>query len=249
MRFAVLQAGRSAPRARERLGNYGDMFVRLFAEPGTTWEVVNVAGDEFPARADEYDGYVISGSKYSVNDDKPWIHRLFDFIRELDAADVRLVGCCFGAQAVAVALGGEVRPNPAGWELGLRELTPSPAGRAVPALQGAPWPLRILESHQDIVTRLPPRAVHLGASPRTPHEAFSVGANTLCLQGHPEFDGAVVEEVVELMQDSLTPEEMRLARDSMAQAPHRDFLRERLLGFLMRRLHVAPPMASAARPS
>lgn len=247
MRFAVLQAGRSAPRARERLGNYGEMFVRLFAEPGTAWEVVNVAGDEFPARADAYDGYVITGSKYSVNDDKPWIHRLFAFIREMHAADVRVVGCCFGAQAVAVALGGAVQPNPLGWELGVRELTPSPAGRAVPALQGAPWPLRILESHQDIVTRLPAQAVHLGASPRTPHELFSVGGNTLCLQGHPEFDAAVIEEVIALMQDDLRPEEVQLARESLAQAPHREYLRDSLLGFLTRRLHVTMPAAPTAR--
>jgi GMP synthase (glutamine-hydrolysing) len=211
--------------------------------------VVNVAGDEFPARVADYDGYVITGSKYSVNDDKPWIHRLFAFIREMHAAEVRVVGCCFGAQAVAVALGGEVRPNPLGWDLGLREVAPSPAGRAVPALAGAPWPLRILESHRDIVTRLPAQAVHLGASARTPHELFAVGENMLCLQGHPEFDGAVIEEVIELMQDDLTPEELRLARDAMGQAPHRDFLREHLLGFLMRRLHVAPPAASAARQS
>ncbi len=247
MRFAVLQTGRSAPRARERLGNYGEMFVNLFAEPGTTWDVVNVAGDEFPARVDDYDGYVISGSKYSVHDDKPWIHRLFDFIREMDAAAVRVVGCCFGAQSVAVALGGEVHANPAGWELGLRELTPSAACRALPALKGAPWPLRILESHQEIVTRLPTHALHLAASPRTPNEIFSVGENTLCLQGHPEFDGLVIEEVLELMQEDLTPEELGLARASMAQAPHREFLRECLLGFLQRRVHIAPAAANAAR--
>ena len=246
MRFAVLQAGRSAPRARERLGNYGEMFVRLFAGPEATWEVVNVAGDEFPARADAYDGYVITGSKYSVNDEKPWIRRLFDFIREMEAARVRVVGCCFGAQAVAVALGGEVQPNPLGWELGVRELTPSSAGRAVPALQGAPWPLRILESHQDIVTRLPAQAMHLGASPRTPHEIFAVGENILCLQGHPEFDQAVVEEVIALMQDDLTPGAAQLARESLALAPHREYLRERLLGFLMRRRQVVMPAASAA---
>ena len=48
--------------------------------------------------------------------------------------------------------------------------------------------LRLLESHGEQVTRLPPTAELLGSSAGPPHEVFVAGAgNVLCVQAHPEF--------------------------------------------------------------
>lgn len=232
MRMAVLEAGRAAPQARSRLGGYGDMFASLLQSPGIDWEVVGVAGGEFPARVDDYDGYLITGSKYSVYDDKPWIHQLLDFIREIHAARRRLAGICFGAQAVALALGGAVELSPGGWEIGIREVRLTAEGRNYPGLSGAPDPIRILEIHQDVVTRLPPGAIHLGSSPNTRHEIFSLGPDILAVQGHPEFDAPVIHELVTRMEPSLTPRESQAARASLAPEPHQQFLRTWVLEFL-----------------
>ena len=71
------------------------------------------------------------------------------------------------------------------------------AGRRWPPLAGAPQPLRILESHSDIVVALPPGAVVLAHSRRTPVEVFTLGERVLCLQGHPEMDNEMVRELLE----------------------------------------------------
>jgi GMP synthase-like glutamine amidotransferase len=68
--------------------------------------------------------------------------------------------------------------------------------------------LRMLESHGDSVTELPPGAVALGSSPTCQHEMFSIGDNVLSFQGHPEFS-------VALLKDRILPalrENKRLSR-------------------------------------
>ena len=41
-RFAVLQAGRANSKARERLGDPGEMFISHLSEPGEHWDVYDV---------------------------------------------------------------------------------------------------------------------------------------------------------------------------------------------------------------
>lgn len=77
-----------------------------------------------------YDVIFISGSHYNVEDSLPWMQSLCQFIREAvrpDRTAPYMVGCCFGAQIIAHALGGEVARNPnMRFALKLEELTPSP---------------------------------------------------------------------------------------------------------------------------
>ena len=41
----------------------------------------DVQRGEYPASIDECDAYLITGSRESVYDDQPWIHRLAEFVR------------------------------------------------------------------------------------------------------------------------------------------------------------------------
>ncbi|CAO1622296.1 unnamed protein product [Parajaminaea phylloscopi] len=68
-----------------------------------------------------WDAIFITGSASGVYEDKPWIPKLLDFVRHVaeDHPLVRIIGVCWGHQAVAQALGGRVTENPAGWELGV----------------------------------------------------------------------------------------------------------------------------------
>ena len=237
MRVCVLQAGRAAPEARARRGDYGAMFVELLAEPGerwTVWDVRDAAAPERPARWTDHDAYLITGSTRAAYDDRPWIADLLQTARELHAARIPLVGVCFGAQIVAQGLGGRVVPNPAGWELGIREVSLTSAGRGLPLLGEAPTPLRILETHMDIVERLPPGAVRLGESPRTPVELFALGDAVLGLQGHPEMDNPMIVEIAEGLGERLPADRRAEALASLAAEAHVPFLRRLLRAFLTR---------------
>ncbi len=252
MRFGILKAGTASRRTQARLGDVDAMFRTLLAQPGEQWETFDAEHGEFPARLDRFDGLVVTGSPAAVFDDPPWIPRLLDTIRAAHAADVPLLGICFGLQACAQALGGEVVRNPAGWDIGMAALALSEAGRRHPALAQAPQPLRILETHSDIAVRTPPGAVVLASSPRTPVEIFTLGERVLCLQGHPEMDNAMVSELLEkrLALGLFDAERAAEGRASLQQPPDRAFLQGWLRAYLQEAARsrgrvAAQPIASA----
>ena len=99
----------------------GEKFTTLLRSVRPNWNYVvyDCTTGTFPSVASECDGYVIGGSPASVNDGDAWIVTLLDFIRELNDSNTPVVGCCFGHQAIAKALGGEVGANPGGWGFGV----------------------------------------------------------------------------------------------------------------------------------
>jgi GMP synthase-like glutamine amidotransferase len=122
------------------------------------------------------------GAEHSVHASKDeWIAPQIDFLREAHARDVPVLGLCFGGQALAAALGGEVRlaPRP---EIGWLEIEPLD-GRAIAP---GPW----FSWHHDTFT-LPPGARELARTAACPH-AFALG-RSVGLQFHPEVTPAIVE--------------------------------------------------------
>jgi GMP synthase-like glutamine amidotransferase len=114
------------------------------------------------------------------------------FLQEAVARDVPVLGLCFGGQALAATLGGEVRAAAAP-EIGWLELESLDGGAVAPG----PW----FAWHEDTFT-LPPGAVELARSPACPH-AFRVG-RSVGLQFHPEVTPEIVEGWVRGGRDTLT---------------------------------------------
>lgn len=234
MRIGLLKAGTASRRTRERAGDLDAQFQALLEQPGQQWETFDVEHGQFPADPAAFGVLVITGSPASVNDDEPWIASLRETIRTAHGSGVPLLGICFGLQTVTQALGGSVQPNPDGWDLGLVTLELTEAGRRYGPLAGAPQPLRILESHSDIAVAPPPGAVVLAASARTPVEIFTLGERVLCLQGHPEMDNEMVQELLEkrLQRGLLDAQRAAEGLASLTQQPHRAFLQSWLRAFM-----------------
>ncbi len=234
MRFSVLKAGTATRAGRARIGDVDRMFFDLLGRPGDAWEAHDVEHGAFPERVGDFDGFVITGGVASATDRDDWLLRLLDTAREIHGRGIPLLGICLGHQVVAQALGGEVGVNPLGWDLGLTEIRLTPEGQRLEGLRGAPHRLRILETHSDVITRLPDGAVPLASSEKTEYEMYHLGDKVLCLQGHPEMDNEEVREIISRRRERLDAEVVRAGLASLTGQPHREFLQGFLSGFLAR---------------
>lgn len=201
MRVGLLVCDHVREEFRGLAGDYPDMFEALLGDRVHLVPYALVDG-EFPAGPQVCDGWITTGSRQSVYDDIPWIHRFADLTRDIAGSDRRLVGVCFGQQMIAHALGGRVEPAPQGWGVGIKTVQVTRAERWMDPPADS---FRILNSHRDQVVELPPGATVIGTNGHCPVSALSLGDRILGLQGHPEFVPEYSAALMEARRGTLIP--------------------------------------------
>ncbi len=149
-----------------------------------------VLGHPIPKRALDYAAIIALGGPMGVYeaDQYPWLGELFALLRQAVEEQVPTLGICLGSQALAAALGAEVRPT-GKQEIGWYPITLGPAGEVDPLLSMLPSPLDVFHWHGDR-WELPEGAVLLASSERCDHQAFRVGDKAWGLQFHMEVTAA-----------------------------------------------------------
>jgi GMP synthase-like glutamine amidotransferase len=174
MTGTVLQAQDDAPA-----GLVGDWA----AGRGLSLDVVRVdRGESLPEPRDVAFAVVLGSSASVAVPDRDWIAGTIDWLRAADAACLPVLGICFGAQALAAALGGRVHRLPereVGW-VSVQSADPE-------RIASGPW----LTWHEDGI-ELPPLAYELARN------RFGVQAYCHCrhlaVQFHPEVTPAIVAD-------------------------------------------------------
>lgn len=210
-------------------GDYPDMFEALLGDR-LQLQPYFLVEDRFPDRLDEVEGWITTGSRESVYDDIPWVHRFADLTRRIVATDGKLVGICFGHQMIAHALGGRVEQSERGWGVGVKtvEVTAAQPWMHPPAER-----FRILNSHRDQVIELPPGASVVAANDHCPVSAMTVGRRIVGFQGHPEFVPDYSAALMESRRGTLIPDQVvEEGIASLESAPDRRLLAEWIVGFL-----------------
>lgn len=165
-----------------------------------TWPV---SQGRWPEDLMAYDGFIISGSPASVNDESAWIRVLEERVRELHAMKRPMVGICFGHQVIAKALGGSVGASPAGLRVGT--ITSTLHSHA-PWMQPAQKVLRLYAAQEDHVLELPTGAVAMGGDAICPITMYAIGTSVFATQCHPEFERNFMQDLLEALPDHMTPE-------------------------------------------
>ena len=199
MKVGILKADTVRPEWVAEFGEYPDMFIACLgqADPTIEFTTYDVERGNYPADINEVDAYLITGSKSSVYDEKPWIAPLMDFVRELDRRRTRLVGICFGHQLVAEALGGKTAKSGKGWGVGLHTHRFS---RLPSWHDQGDQDLNILVTHQDQVVENPIDSTVLAGSEFCENAVCQIGDHILTFQGHPEFEPEYVRKLMRLRQ-------------------------------------------------
>ncbi|MBX3478545.1 MAG: type 1 glutamine amidotransferase [Brevundimonas sp.] len=180
-RIAILETGAPPSALQPRFGDYADMFDALLGD-GFTTQRFDVSAGDLPDVA-AFDGAVLTGSAAGVYEDHAWLPPLFDWIRQAKG-QTRLVGVCFGHQAMAQALGGRVEKSERGWGVGLHAYD---VVSAEPWMQPSADRVALPCSHQDQVVETPPQARVWLASAFTPFAGLAWGTDAVSIQPHPEF--------------------------------------------------------------
>jgi len=181
MKIGILQTGHVPDALQEAHGNFDAMFRTLLDGRGFTFQTWYVVDGELPERPDDADGWLITGSRHGVYESHDWIAPLEEFLRKTYAANVPIIGVCFGHQILAQALGGKVAKYDGGWSIGAVDY---PGGD------------RIMAMHQDQVLEPPDDAETIASTDFCAHAMLAYGDRALSIQPHPEFTAAFMDDLL-----------------------------------------------------
>ncbi|HEY1864439.1 MAG TPA: type 1 glutamine amidotransferase [Roseiarcus sp.] len=193
MTIGILLCGDIPAALHAEFGSYSTMIRGLLGSRSAT--VFDVQKGQLPESTSACEAYAISGSNAGVYDALPWIKDLVGFLRNARAGS-KLIGICFGHQAMAQAFGGSVIKSPKGWGIGLHryDLPARPHWMDDATAVAAP------ASHQDQVVTLPPDARVIASNEFTPHAGLDYG-DAISFQFHPEFSRAFAAALIEARRE------------------------------------------------
>ena len=206
MNVAILETGAPPAELRSRFGAYPAMIETLLG-PGFETARYDVVAGALPAAASDHDAYMITGSPAGVYEPHAWIPPLKQFLRD-SKGQAKLVGLCFGHQIMAEAFGGRVEKSERGWGVGLQRYD---------VADHAPWmddaaSFAIPVSHQDQVVEQPPASHVLASNAFSPFGLLAYDDQpAISLQGHPEWEPAFAQALIETRRDRLPDPDAAIA--------------------------------------
>ncbi len=242
--------------------------------PGANCRVLSPCEDDLGGLASRLDlagvdGAAWTGSSLNVYSAIPEVRGQITLFEQLFDAGVPIFGSCWGLQVMATALGGKVRRNPWGREIGVaRDIALTAEGAAHPMYARKPPLFDAIAMHVDDVERLPGGCTVLAANAASAVQAAVLdegGRSFWGVQYHPEFDLQVLALGMRRAEEDLiaegffeTPEELDLVCTSLSRIdarPQTSRARRSIYGIgdsildpAVRRLEIANWVAQVAEP-
>jgi GMP synthase (glutamine-hydrolysing) len=187
----------------ENLGNIAD----ALEGAALAWQYVHVNDFQpVPASMKGAGGLIVMGDRY------PWLRDEMRLIEDAMKLNLPVLGVCLGAQILAAALGAKVDRNPAGKEIGWHPIRLSDSAKDDRLMRGLPATMTPFHWHGDNFD-LPPGAISLASSEKTPCQAFRHGDKVYGFQFHFEVtrDGVAAMAAAfakELIRENISADRM-----------------------------------------
>lgn len=168
-------------------------FERSISPVPTRIEVFDLLGGLLrPRDLAGVDLVLLGGSgAYSAATGGPWLDTALESLRTVHSSGVPAFASCWGFQAMAAAMGGEVVNDRSRAEIGTHEVSLTAAARSDPVFGGLGESIKAQMGHEDRVTTLPRRTTLLASSARVANQAYRFDdAPIYCTQFHPELNAA-----------------------------------------------------------
>jgi len=245
-RLLIVQTGRAIASVRARLGDFPHWFRVAMGLPSHAVEIIDVQnGAGLPSLGEPasngagealhhasnganeashhgYAGVIVTGSGAMVSDREPWSEATAAWIRDAHAANIPLLGVCYGHQLIAHAFGGRVDYHPQGREMGTYTVERLDHADGDALFHHAPARFSAQLTHRQSVLEAPEGAVVLARSAHDPVQAFRIGARTWGVQFHPEFSTAAMRGYIAARGEDLAREDTcpRTLANAVHAAPH-----------------------------
>ncbi len=230
MRICILTPG-DPIKKRHKPSN--ERFIDLLKPqlPKTEWVTIHCLEDDLNLNINEFDAYLITGGKYSVFEDLRWQNNLFDLIRKIYQNNIPVVGICYGHQALAHALGGQVERFDNGWGAGVTSvnITNQPDW-----LEPTAEKVYLLAMHQDQVTKMPTDATRFLGNHFCHISGFYIEDRVLAIQQHPEFTPELCRDLI-LKRKERIGERYESALQSLEIDHQGDFVGQWIANFICQR--------------
>ncbi|XP_012556072.1 uncharacterized protein LOC105844229 [Hydra vulgaris] len=194
----------------------GRMTIDLFKKHQyENWEYFKAVSGHLPDKSnlESYNGFILTGSYWSVNDQHKWIEDLMEFIKLVfqfqhysDAAP-KLFGICFGHQLISKSLGANVIKNKNG-----KFILSQADVQVLDDLQNKQYYrqvfhdkqyISVIQCHEEEVINLPSNAVRLATSKYCENEIISYGDKILTMQGHMDIsEDLLIGQYLPTLKDS-----------------------------------------------
>jgi GMP synthase-like glutamine amidotransferase len=200
LRICILENGITPDDLIDQFGSYPMMIEKWLAPflPEATFTYLSpVRGETLPA-PQAFDGYILSGSKYSTYERSPWMLELIGFLQQLRQEERPVFGICFGHQIMADAYGGLNAKAAVGWGVGAQQYEYQ--------AQVLPGSAAAFVFHQDQVQELPPQARRIGGSSHCANGVFEYSFPAISVQYHPEFTAEYTQALAHKFRGGLLPE-------------------------------------------